>query len=391
MRHLSAFFVAFVLVVAIISCATGSISATITNSRVFTSNRNTGVHARATPITPPPFAFPSYKQCDPRWGSTEMGVNGPGERATICKEGCAMTSTAMMLSGMGVELEGATVNPGTLNTYLLANNGYYCLAGDCNNLNFTAVMTLTNKVKYIGETQKPPYSQIVANIATDAVVNVAHVRDKTHFVLLTGPTTTTDGSLAFKVHDPYFNQTVYAYSEIADIIRWKYVKYPLYKQCNSSWGSNQMGTNGETICQVGCLMSSTSMAIGGSGISINGQVSDPETLNAFLRANGGYTPYSGMMESVIPKIAPSRIRWPADGMHTKNDIPMTTIKQYLDADVPRIVIANVMHGHHFVLVVGYDDLQPDLLYVNDPGFNRLTYNYSSDVVGWRLFDMIPSY
>ena len=138
-------------------------------------------------------------------------------------------------------------------------------------------------------------------------------------------------------------------------------------------------------------MSSTSMAIAGNNIRIPGfGPSNPQNLNSWLRANDGYTSYSAMKESYIPKIAPRHISWPSDGMHVKNDIPMATIRKYLDADVPRIVIANVMHGHHFVLVVGYDDVNPDLLYVNDPGFNKLTYSYSQDVVGWRLFDMIPT-
>jgi len=39
--------------------------------------------------------------------------------------------------------------------------------------------------------------------------------------------------------------------------------YPLYKQCDSRWGNQLMQT--QTICAVGCLMSSTSMAIAGEG------------------------------------------------------------------------------------------------------------------------------
>lgn len=39
-------------------------------------------------------------------------------------------------------------------------------------------------------------------------------------------------------------------------------QYPLYKQCDSRWGNQLMQT--ETICSVGCLMSSTSMAIAGA-------------------------------------------------------------------------------------------------------------------------------
>jgi hypothetical protein len=42
-----------------------------------------------------------------------------------------------------------------------------------------------------------------------------------------------------------------------------------------------------TICDVGCLMSSTSMAIGGKRISIENATSTPGTLNAFLRKVGG--------------------------------------------------------------------------------------------------------
>ena len=51
------------------------------------------------------------------------------------------------------------------------------------------------------------------------------------------------------------------------------------------------------------------------------------------------------------------------------------------------VIANVMAGHHFVLVVGTDRANRTTLYVNDPGFYRNTYDLARDVVGWRLFNM----
>ena len=49
------------------------------------------------------------------------------------------------------------------------------------------------------------------------------------------------------------------------------------------------------------------------------------------------------------------------------------------------VIANVMHGEHFVLVVGIDP-STGRVYVNDPGFWSIAYEYA-DVVGWRLFNM----
>lgn len=57
-------------------------------------------------------------------------------------------------------------------------------------------------------------------------------------------------------------------------------------------------------------------------------------------------------------------------------------------DSGRVVIANVHNGGHFVLLVGYDDADGDTFYVNDPGFDVNTYSYTSDVVGYRIFDMI---
>ena len=50
--------------------------------------------------------------------------------------------------------------------------------------------------------------------------------------------------------------------------------YPLYKQCDSRWANDRLGTSSKTICQAGCLMSSAAMALSGTGHSYN-----PKTLN----------------------------------------------------------------------------------------------------------------
>lgn len=120
-------------------------------------------------------------------------------------------------------------------------------------------------------------------------------------------------------------------------------------------------------------MSSTSMGIGGKHLTIGGKLSDPGTLNAWLLANGGYTSGNDLIESVVPHINPSHISWPSDAMHPTNDLPVSKIVEMLKDGRP--VIANVMHGHHFVLVVGYDANNLDTLYINDPGFERSTYSY----------------
>jgi hypothetical protein len=140
-----------------------------------------------------------------------------------------------------------------------------------------------------------------------------------------------------------------------------------------------------TVCSVGCLMSSISAALAGRNITIAGSISTPGTLNAWLRSNGGYDSDNDLEDSAVPNIDPTRIAWPADGMHVHNDLSMNTIRAYLVRG--RVVIANVDAGHHFVLVTGWDYQDEDRVLVNDSGFNRTSYSYSTDVVGWRIFDM----
>ena len=140
----------------------------------------------------------------------------------------------------------------------------------------------------------------------------------------------------------------------------------------------------ETICDVGCLMSSISMSLAGWDIAIDSAASTPATLNTWLRNNHGYTDGADLIESDVPNIDPAHITWPADGMHPTNDLPLETIRAYVLKG--RVVIANVMHGEHFVLVTGFSYEDPDTLLVNDPGFSTTSYSYSSDVVGWRIFD-----
>ena len=58
------------------------------------------------------------------------------------------------------------------------------------------------------------------------------------------------------------------------------------------------------------------MALDGHNIAINGQESNPHTLNAWLKRNGGYDNDNDLEEAVVPKISPTRIVWtgPASGL-----------------------------------------------------------------------------
>lgn len=168
--------------------------------------------------------------------------------------------------------------------------------------------------------------------------------------------------------------------------------FPLYKQCNAKWGDDLMGT--KTICQVGCLMSSTAMGLAGSRIPIpfptpnNASISvpsDPKSFNHWLVDNDGYSG-NNLIETQVPLIDPERIFWPDDGMHKGNDLSYGEVVDYLRKG--RIVIGNVNQGGHFVLLTGYSAEDGDTFAVNDPGYDRNTYSYKNDIVGYRIFDMI---
>ena len=162
---------------------------------------------------------PLFKQCDPRWGNTTMGVHGPGEQSTICHEGCAMTCVAMALRSAAFTLpSGGVIDPGTLNNWLQGHDGYRCDRGDCNNLVLDAPDRLTNgRVRYVGEWDNTSLSvaSVAANIASAEIAYLAHVHVPTpphgvhHFVVLTSYDNATD---TFGVLDPGYDEQRYARS-----------------------------------------------------------------------------------------------------------------------------------------------------------------------------------
>jgi len=56
-----------------------------------------------------------------------------------------------------------------------------------------------------------------------------------------------------------------------------------YKQCDSRWSSEQLGTcSSTTICSAGCAMSSVAMILATKGCSYT-----PSTLNSWLKSHSG--------------------------------------------------------------------------------------------------------
>ena len=73
-------------------------------------------------------------------------------------------------------------------------------------------------------------------------------------------------------------------------------------------------------------------------------------------------------------------------MHKTKDLTFETVCDYISKG--RIVIGNVNGGGHFVLLTGFDETDGDTFYVNDPGYSLDTYSYESDLVGFRIYDMV---
>eukprot|EP01013_Petalomonas_cantuscygni_P033111 TRINITY_DN5991_c0_g1_i1.p1 TRINITY_DN5991_c0_g1~~TRINITY_DN5991_c0_g1_i1.p1 ORF type:complete len:371 (-),score=59.93 TRINITY_DN5991_c0_g1_i1:293-1405(-) len=344
------------------------------------------------------FEFPLYKQCDHRWGDQQMGTKGAGERATVCREGCAMTSVSMLLAGLGSRAPfGGALSPGSFNQWLEDNHGYVCASGDCNDLVLAAPDRLSARITLVGETPPPPLEELRASIHRGRDFYLAHVRNASHFVLVVGAPAGMNGTV--QVHDPFFNVSAYEWNEVSDVIHYRLHdtsrniprrgSYPLYKQCDPRWGNDTIIST--TVCKVGCLMSSISMALAGHGVGIptsrSGALAPatPGSLNAWLLSVGGYTPSNDLQESALMKVAQvGRVVWPTDGMHRSCDLTPAAVRT---AVATRVAIANVLHGEHFVLATGVAD-DDDTLYVNDPGFETATYSIRKDVVGWRVFDMV---
>jgi hypothetical protein len=187
--------------------------------------------AAASPVMTMP--APLFKQCDPAWAGEPMGNDAEcaacGDRpATICEQGCAMSCVSMALNFLNFSLpvNGSSwaSTPQTLNWWLREQNAYLCLGHDCNNLELTApqgLSTSSQKIAFVSEQAKGSFSSLQFWMLRGNVA-VAHVRNNTHFVLLTGWDSDFQQP-AFYVNDPGFNQTVYEYSDISDVILYSYV------------------------------------------------------------------------------------------------------------------------------------------------------------------------
>ena len=133
-------------------------------------------------------------------------------------------------------------------------------------------------------------------------------------------------------------------------------------------------------------MTSIAIALRGWNLTcysnLKGMVCDPGALNSWLGQHEGYVDEDDLDEAAIGRLNPAKITWPTDGMHTKPDLSLETIKDYINKE--RIVIAHVRNRTHFVLAIGYSETAEEIA-VLDSAFNNSFYEFNS-ILGWRIFD-----
>ena len=140
--------------------------------------------------------------------------------------------------------------------------------------------------------------------------------------------------------------------------------WTLYKQCDSQWSGQTLGTCSQTICSAGCAMSSVAMILQTKGAGQN-----PSTLNSWLKNNGGYS-------------GGCNINWASVNAFGK----ITFIGKQPGATETDIcnglkaghgLVANVHNGGHWVLLTGCRG--GGVFDVNDPGYSTTTYTKSEIV------------
>jgi hypothetical protein len=154
---------------------------------------------------------------------------------------------------------------------------------------------------------------------------------------------------------------------------------PHYLQHDPQWKDETIGS-GETLAKVGCTVSSLAMALEHYGISFT-----PQTLNAALKANGGYTPRGWLLWSAVTKVTSGRIFVRIPEKPTHKDIDSA-----LRAGQPVLVKVFIKHViPHWVLVAGKEGTQ---YLMRDPLNEAKTLtpleSYGSDIYGVRIVEKV---
>jgi hypothetical protein len=130
---------------------------------------------------------------------------------------------------------------------------------------------------------------------------------------------------------------------------------PPFRQAAEQWRNDRLGWSRGTLGAEGCAIASTAMVLKSYGID-----TDPQRLNWYLSANGGYTDQGWLYWERAADLAPDRVR------HVyEDDASYFLIDWNLLRGNPVIVRLRLSSGiTHFVVIAGKQDF--DYL-IRDPG------------------------
>eukprot|EP01117_Protostelium_nocturnum_P015455 TRINITY_DN59_c0_g1_i1.p2 TRINITY_DN59_c0_g1~~TRINITY_DN59_c0_g1_i1.p2 ORF type:complete len:185 (+),score=40.40 TRINITY_DN59_c0_g1_i1:68-622(+) len=134
------------------------------------------------------------------------------------------------------------------------------------------------------------------------------------------------------------------------------------QQCNRAWAGQRIGTCSETICKIGCAMSSVANALPHTN---GGNAWTPGTLDHWLTTHGGYS--SGCL-IIWSTVRPLGLIFEGQGRHSLQDLIN------IAGDCKKAAIVNVRAGHHWVLITGYAG--NGNFHVSDPANFASTYAYN---------------
>ena len=137
-----------------------------------------------------PAEVPYYSQCDSRWGSKVLGTCS---QYTICQQGCAISSTAMVFKYFGIDTD-----PLGMNNWLKSNNGY---AAGCLINWSTAANMAPDKLTWVAWVNGADWARLRYELDSGyPVILEVPFSNGQHFVVATGYYGDT-----YYINDPYYS------------------------------------------------------------------------------------------------------------------------------------------------------------------------------------------
>lgn len=156
---------------------------------------------------------------------------------------------------------------------------------------------------------------------------------------------------------------------------------PSFAQTDPRWGADLLGPTERTLAAEGCAVTSAAMALGYYGIDV-----DPKRLNAFLKANGGFTEQGWIYWESAAEFQSGQV-W-----HAYEDLPSYRLIDWnLLRKNPLIVrIRRPAGGTHFVLIVGKAGFEYLALDPGSGGRRVLLSELESPIEALRYYARYPA-